>query len=340
MILYADNCNQPGVLGVTHALIPWRPRTHTVGANTVLGIMRYGSPPVAVPSGDWPVVSVALPTLGEEQRIEVWRSSTPVTMGREGNIDYASNGQVLFGVCEQQEIEDILLDTLAQESYVAIVQLLRKAGYPQLLRTWNYFPRISKEQDGLERYRRFCWGRYEAFARFDPMFEHSLPAATVIGTKHPGVVIGFLAAQQAGVPVENPRQVSAYQYPPQYSPRSPSFSRAMLKDWGGRSHLYISGTASIIGHETRHVGDVQAQLDEILRNLEALLTQAADTARTPFQAGDGEMFLKVYIRHHEDFVPVRERLRQRLGAHPSVLYLQGELCRSDLLVEIEAVYTQ
>jgi hypothetical protein len=131
MILYADNCNQPGVLGVTHALIPWRPRTHTVGANTVLGIMRYGSPPVAVPSGDWPVVSVALPTLGEEQRIEVWRSSTPVTMGREGNIDYASNGQVLFGVCEQQEIEDILLDTLAQESYVAIVQLLRNPVSPR-----------------------------------------------------------------------------------------------------------------------------------------------------------------------------------------------------------------
>jgi chorismate lyase/3-hydroxybenzoate synthase len=172
------------------------------------------------------------------------------------------------------------------------------------------------------------------------MFEHSLPAATVIGTKYPGVVIGFLAAQQAGVPVENPRQVSAYHYPPQYSPRSPSFSRAMLKDWGGQSHLYVSGTASIIGHETRHGGDVQAQLDEILRNLEALLTQAADTARTPFQAGDGEMFLKVYIRHHEDFVPVRERLRQRLGAHRSVLYLQGELCRSDLLVEIEAVYTR
>jgi hypothetical protein len=120
MILYADNCNQPGVLGITHALTPWRPRTHTVGANTVLGIMRYGSPPVAVPSGEWPVVSVRLPTLGEEQRIEVWRSSKPVTTGREGSIDYASNGQVLFGVCEQQETEDILLDTLVHKTVSSV----------------------------------------------------------------------------------------------------------------------------------------------------------------------------------------------------------------------------
>ena len=37
---------------------------------------------------------------------------------------------------------------------------------------------------------------------------------------------------------------------------------------------------------------------------------------------------------------MRERLRERLGTRPSVLYLQGELRRSDLLVETEAVYTR
>ncbi|GMQ89889.1 MAG: pteridine-dependent deoxygenase [Gammaproteobacteria bacterium] len=338
MIVYAGDCTGSGGLGIGHVLIPWQPGECAIGADSMLGIMRYGVPLPEVPAVDCPVASVSMPILSAEQRVEVWHSSAPVTVHRQGGIDYASNGQVLFGVYARQESEDCFLDLVIEESYVAIFELLKAAGYPHLLRTWNYIPAIAKAQDGVERYHRLCLGRYKAFTRFDPAPERAFPAATVIGTTQGDVVVCFLAARHAGIPVENPRQVSAYRYPPQYSPRSPSFSRAMVKDWGGRAHLYASGTASIVGYETHHAGDVRAQLDEILRNLEALLAQAAHATTIAFPRRAGEGLLKVYIRRPEDIVPVRERLGQVLGTYGSVLYLQGELCRKDLLVEIEGVY--
>ena len=68
-------------------------------------------------------------------------------------------------------------------------------------------------------------------------------------------------AARRRVPVENPRQVSAYRYPPTYGPRVAD----LLARGAGRTSaaatiaLFISGTASIVGHETVHQGDVRAQ---------------------------------------------------------------------------------
>jgi hypothetical protein len=58
--------------------------------------------------------------------------------------------------------------------------------------------------------------------------------------------------------------VSAYDYPRQYGPAAPSFSRAALTP---DPLLLISGTASIVGHASVHLGDVTAQLEETLANL-------------------------------------------------------------------------
>ena len=85
----------------------------------------------------------------------------------------------------------------------------------------------------------------------------------------------WLAARVAGTPLENPRQVAAYRYPRQYGPQSPTFARAMLPPAGSDMPLLLSGTASVVGHETRHPGDVLAQLDETFANLDSLLDIAS-----------------------------------------------------------------
>jgi enamine deaminase RidA (YjgF/YER057c/UK114 family) len=135
--------------------------------------------------------------------------------------------------------------------------------------------------------------------------------------------------------VENPRQVSAYHYPPQYGSHRPAFSRAALLTQGDRRTLFISGTASIVGHESLHVGDCAAQTRETLANIAALLEEANRVAAgTHFDRG--ALAYKAYVRRSADLPVVQRELTSVLGPDAQIVYLQADICRQDLLVEIEA----
>ncbi|MEO8778700.1 MAG: pteridine-dependent deoxygenase, partial [Rhodanobacter sp.] len=137
----------------------------------------------------------------------------------------------------------------------------------------------------------------------------------------------LLACDQPGVRVENPRQVSAWRYPRQYGPTPPSFARAMTLP--AHDVLAISGTAAVVGHASAHHDDLDAQLEETLVNLGALLA----SARLP-SGFDARSPLKVYVRQAGDVPHVRDFLQRRLPDVP-VLLLHGDICRRELLVEID-----
>ncbi|MBS1218520.1 MAG: hypothetical protein H6R21_1653, partial [Proteobacteria bacterium] len=135
--------------------------------------------------------------------------------------------------------------------------------------------------------------------------------------------------------IENPRQLSAYHYPSQYGPRSPTFSRAGLVKLGGRDMLFISGTASIVGHQTLHGGDVAAQTRECLHNIAAIVAEANRLAPDADFRLD-QLAYKVYVRHPSDLAAVRDAMAQVIDAPVAAIFLQADVCRADLLVEIEA----
>lgn len=332
----SPNCNQQSVVAVSYMYPDALDRVHD---NDVLALIGYGGlarEQLAVPC---PVAAIALSGPKSAETAEVWLSADPVTVGQQDHIAYSLNGDALFGVCQLHEPTNVLLDSLIHQTYRDILGLIRHQGYPCLLRMWNYLPAIGERQKQLDRYQRFCMGRYQALAESDPKFEDTLPAASVIGTSEPGITICFLAARERGIPVENPRQTSAYHYPRQYSPRSPSFSRAMVKAWGSNVHLYLSGTASIVGHETCHPENLEAQVNEILRNTDAVLEEANRLTGEDFRERSRQRLLKIFVRRLRDVEKVRDMLTQQLEDESSVLYLHGDLCRPDLLLEIEAVYT-
>ena len=135
--------------------------------------------------------------------------------------------------------------------------------------------------------------------------------------------------------IENPRQMSAYHYPPRYGLHTPSFSRACMLKEGRGTNLFISGTASIVGHESRHAGDVVAQTRETLANIEALLDEANRRAGTSQYRLDRLCF-KVYVRRPQDLSLIQEALLAVVRPRIPVVYVQADVCRTDLLVEIEA----
>ncbi len=303
----------------------------------LLGTVRYGIATLQPPPAGGPSVSIPLRQLHRPERAEVWISATPVVARHRRRFHCASNDDVLFGTCRLDEPATMTPDVLAREVYTELTCLIREEGYPHLLRVWNYLYAINEEQDGLERYRRFCVGRHAALSALGGDLEHRLPAASAIGTQQRGLTVYFLAAREPGEPIENPRQVSAYHYPAQYSPRSPLFARAMLKQWSGTRYLFISGTASIVQHETLHAGDVRAQLAEVFRNIDALLDRAGRVTRTDFRQSARALF-KVYMRRPGDFPAIQDEVGRRFGTSVPVIYLQAELCRRELLVEIEAMF--
>ena len=275
---------------------------------------------------------------GEEAICEVWHSAEPLQSGQHGPIRYRQGETLLFGCVSLDEAARGCAPAPAGDDGSRLPVHLRTARSPRLsrvLRFWNYFPAINRESHDMERYRQFNIGRQDAFLAHGRSVIGNVPAACALGSAGGGLHIAFLAARANVISVENPRQVSAYHYPSQYGPRSPTFARAGLVNLGGRDMLFISGTASIVGHQTLHDGDVAAQTRECLHNIAAIVAEANRQAPSADFRLDSLAY-KVYVRHPEDLVTVRREMAQFIGAPVSAVFLQADVCRADLLVEIEA----
>ncbi len=313
------------------------------GASPVLAL-RFGGVTGATLRPDGIDIALGLEPMeipeGAEVAPELWYAAGAVRTEQVDELMLAQAGDRLVGCWYRPHGADEDPEAITEEAYRAILEACRDRGFGHLVRAWNYFPAINQSVDGQERYRSFCAGRARVFEAL-PDFERDLPAATAIGTHVDGMLIYFIATRETTLRIENPRQVSAFRYPRQYGPRSPSFARArMSQDEGGAAELFISGTASIVGHESRHPGDLEAQIDESLRNIGVLLEAASEEGSVALRDPGDLSMLKVYLRHRADGARAWGHLRQCLGEDVDILMLHGDICRSELLVEIEGLYRQ
>ena len=300
-------------------------------APLILGVAGYGATRPAGLHPACPFVAAPLrPAAASDKIFEVWTARTPVTHLQIGPVAGSFSAETAFGALVLDEAATTPLEQTVERAYLHIFDFLDQTGFREPIRFWNYLTAITEEEQGMERYRRFNTGRQNAFmAR---LRQPVPPAASGVGGHHGASVIYFLAARTAGEAIENPRQISAYAYPPLYGPTSPSFSRACRHGPAGAQSLFISGTASIVGHETRHRGDARAQLAETMENLRAL-TEAARCAGAP-----GDWAVKTYLRDPSCHAEVDRAAASLFGPQSQRLHLLGDICRADLLLEIEACH--
>jgi chorismate lyase/3-hydroxybenzoate synthase len=299
--------------------------------NVLFAVSFGGEPKPASPG----LVRVPLEPLVGDGLAELWYANGAVINGSTGDIHHSADDLLLSGVIEVDERDHGGLVAATAFAYDAIAKFQARSSYPHLLRTWNYLDAINVGRGDAERYRGFCSGRVAGFAD-QPLRQH--PAATVIGRRdgQPLLQVYWLAGRVPGVALENPRQVPAYRYPPRYGQTSPTFSRAMLV---APDLLLISGTASIVGHDSKHPGSVAGQVDEILTNLESLMSNA-HTRSPALPAGFGRgTLIKAYVRNRADLHEVEDRLRAHVPAATPLLVLLGDVCRADLLVEFDCLHT-
>lgn len=273
---------------------------------------------------------------------EVWTTDLPVESGESGGVAYAHDGEHLLCAGRIPPGDGYAPGTRA--AYARTLELMAELGYHHCARMWNFVNRINEDNaDGLEIYRDFCKGRAEAFEahRFS---DASVPAATGIGSLGGGIAFYVLASRTSALtPIENSKQVSAYNYPEQYGPRPPKFARATHLSVPGldcaSGQIYVSGTSSIRGHETLFAGDVEKQTLLALENVAHLI--GADTLshhRIDQRSTLADLdTIKVYVRNHDDIPAVRRICEEHFSPDAQVAYLNVDVCRADLSVELEGI---
>lgn len=237
-------------------------------------------------------------------------------------------------------IDEAEFGNLAQTAEAIYDRLLSQAnalGFPYWVRVWNYFADINEEERGLERYRHFCKGRFEALTRHK-IDERDYPSACALGHQGGKVLVYALVSRERPEHFENPRQLAAYHYPAEYGPRSPSFARAsILRGAAGTASLFVSGTASVVGHETVCKDDLAGQVRTTLENIRELIAHVTSTSAYSKGVNWSANVLKVYVRHIKDVELIKHLIEQEYRDVPCV-YVHADVCRADLLFEMDGIW--
>lgn len=220
------------------------------------------------------------------------------------------------------------LEKVTERKYLEAFEAAKKNRTPFVIRIWNHIPAINEFYEGIENYQTFCKGRKTAFSKLG-INEETYPAATAVGSQDQILSFKFLFSDRAPVRLSNPHQVEAFHYPLQHGPTPPSFSRGCVHD----NDFYLSGTASIRGHETLHVQDIDSQLKLTFDNISVMLEKASEALERPILSS--EMEWTIYFKHLTD-LPRIEDFSKKIFTKTT--YVQADICRMNLLVEIEGVF--
>lgn len=302
----------------------------------VLAVFEFGRSPLD--SSDSRHVPVALEQLGQTRMVEVWQCEGPIKTGNWDLLRFAQGEQLTMGHIALELNAQLDMQSASRKAYDILQSYLQQSPHQWPLKIWNYIPGINLGSGDEELYRQFCLGRAEAVL-IDPGDRPPLPAATAIGSPEGEVALQvyFLAAALPGLDVENPRQVSAWRYPRQYGPKSPLFSRGTILRLNGSHQFLISGTASVVGHQTHHENQVANQVSESLRNIRSLLEEGHRLTGDSHASLDGDGVLKVYVRDPDDLELIQETLDKEAPKEIRKIYLKGDICRENLLTEIDGI---
>lgn len=286
---------------------------------------------IALGSDATGVFDVGVPVLAGEAVENLFGDATHV--GHAGSLSLFQARDWLLGAATVPLAGG--LEEAALKLYATILEATRGVN---LARIWNYVPAINSPGPcGTENYRLFCRGRSHAFEHHHGEgFKARLPSASAVGSKSPHLTVVFAASPAAPRHVENPLQTPAYDYPADYGPRAPSFARATIVPGERDCTVFISGTAAIRGHATVAPQSTRRQLEYTLENLDGI-SRACGLGAALDRGGPAARHFKVYVRHAGDQPLVAAMLQSALfTGDDSVSYLQAEICRAPLLVEIEA----
>ncbi len=266
-----------------------------------------------------------------------WRSAGEFSLRVCGDTEFTL---ISVRLPDAVELGAPCLEARSAEAYRLIAQELASVPASHPVRWWNFIPHIlSPLGEDCHRYMVFNAGRYLAMEEWlgsRDQFPKGIATASGVGHHGGDLLVHCLAAKVSGQGVENPRQTPAYCYSSRYGRRPPSFARATRLVRIECPWLLVGGTASVLGEDSAHGEDLEAQLGETLSNLGALVDAALGGAngRDPLSRFRN---LRTYYVRPGDRQVIAGSLQAVFGASCTLEYVRADLCRPELLVEIEGV---
>ncbi len=261
------------------------------------------------------------------------------------------NGAILF----QNEKSKVLIGSVQSFSYPGcmenskqvfddLLQIFDTSGFPvhAIVRQWNYIENILGFDGQEQRYQAFNNARSSVYGNL--FNENGYPAATGIGMNQGGVIIEFIAVQSddlKSLAINNPSQTEAHTYSKSVLAgeacllkTTPKFERARYLELFGKKLIFISGTASIIGERTVGVGEPTEQTEITIEHLKQLYSKETLSKISVESLKPIYGHARVYVKNRKDFPAIKRSFKGHFGNLP-VVYIIADICRNDLLVEIE-----
>ncbi|MCF6357545.1 MAG: hypothetical protein L3J54_07035 [Draconibacterium sp.] len=256
---------------------------------------------------------------------------------------FLQNGsEILIG--NIQSNERLGCKTDSENAFDTLKKLFNKISFPvnSIVRQWNYLEDIIGFDGEDQKYQEFNNVRSKFYGN---SFESTgYPAATGIGMNRGGLIIEFVAVKSDELetsPVDNPEQISAHSYSEDVLvgdrciiKTTPKFERARFFELFNKKLIFISGTASITGEKTIGVGDAVKQTEITIKNIQQLYSDKILQNIYDKKLSSRFGHARVYVKNRKDYSAIKEVFEFHFGNQP-VVYIIADICRPDLLVEIE-----
>ena len=194
------------------------------------------------------------------------------------------------------------------------------------IRTWFFVRDVDTQYKGL------VVGRRENFTQqgLTPQ-THYLASTGIHGI--PADTRAIIQMDTYAILDIQPRQQTYLYAPTHLNPTyqyGVTFERGVRIDFGDRSHIYISGTASINNRgEVEHTGDIQKQTHRMWENVETLLAEGGAKWNDVAQ-------IIVYLRDIADYALVSQLFAEKFPNTPYII-TQAPVCRPTWLIEMECM---
>lgn len=341
-----------------------------VPANRICGVVAYGTTQAVeyhhllgeIKATVYNIVGRRLPTTVVPQRLlpASGFALDIYVLDNAADILIEESDGVCYGVIKSDKEQMLFMEGVVSSDFSAGVQeqsrevfgkidtLLSRHGFAtdDIVRQWNYIGNIVSQRLGKQNYQEFNDARTLYYS--NGAWRRGYPAATGIGASFEGIIVGCIAFRseraEAIYPIDNPLQVAAHLYSRSVLvdndvnavKSTPKFERAKLIESEQGVCCFISGTAAIRGEESVNAASAKEQTIKTIENIEHLVSKE-NLLRSSCRAYDLKYIkIHVFVKHAEDYEQVRDVVAK---AYPqaAVTYTVADVCRGELLVEIEGI---
>jgi enamine deaminase RidA (YjgF/YER057c/UK114 family) len=252
---------------------------------------------------------------------------------------------------ESTKADSLLLDYTTQCNSVfekiSSVFNHENVGIQHIIRQWNYVGDITEFENGNQHYQLFNNARSEFYNNVN--FENGYPAATGISMSLKSIFVSVLAivptTETIIAAIDNSLQIPAYKYSEtvlvegktNHLKTTPKFERGKFITNGKSRIFYVSGTAAIRAEQSTNPNDAALQTRQTVENINFLISneniQRYTIEKNVYLSLNS---IRVYVKRCEDYVLIKAEV-EKAWPNVTVIYLLAEVCRTELLVEIEGI---